>query len=286
MHKSSTALLPDKNFLANAMKAFETALARADDAAEVRGVLKSGFNFISDEHLDFLEKEGGIDKLRELYYQVIQFDLLHRTKTSHFITAETFLEEAQKHPDSFAAPNAALHTVRHRSSQTSSIEGALDICTDFLENKGLAGDATLFDMGCGTGKILVTAMDQNGPYRDRFRRAVGIDYYKPILDIAQKNLNSPAIKIDAQKISLVFEDAARYNQFNGTNVVVAYNPFDAVIMKEVERNVRKHAGNALFAYIKPLHGDLFKGKNGWRIVKTVDSPDPDHKISVFAHGFN
>ena len=266
------------------LKDFERALARADEPEKIRGLLQKKFPFITDEYLDFLEKAGGLDKLRELYYQIIKYDLLNNVKTSHFIGEQTFQQLAVDQPQLFAAPEATVHTVRHRSSQTSSVETCLDICTDYLQNKGLGGEATLYDIGCGSGKIIMTAMNQDGRYADIFKRAVGIDYYQPVLDILYDNLRTAKMKLDLNKISLIFANAAEYNSFNGVNAVIAYNPFDEDIMKEVEKNLRYYAGKVIFGYIKPKWKEVFKIK-GWDKVKEVDALDEDHQIAVYARNF-
>lgn len=277
-----------KRLLQRDITLFEASLAHADSTQEVRTLLADQFPFVSQEHLDFLEREGGAEKLRELYYEVIKFDLLHGTKTSHFISAESLQETARTNPELFASTDAALHTVRHRSSQTSSVVDALNICVRSLQNKGLSKKATLFDMGCGTGKILITAMNEKSSpnFSQHFKKAVGVDYHTPFLDIARENLQSPKIKVDPnKKITLSFADAATYEDFNGVNVVVAYNPFDEEIMQRVEKNMRKVGGNVIFAYIKPEHENVFQTEKGWKTIQTVESNDPDRRIKVFERGF-
>lgn len=264
---------------------FESALANADSTGEVRTLISDHFPFVSEEHFDFLEKEGGIEKLRALYFQVLEFDVRYGTKTSHFISAEALREQARVNPASFASADATAHTVRHRSSQTDSIEDALNICVRSLQNKGLSGKATLFDIGCGSGKILMTAMNERGPFFQHFKRAVGIEHNTNFLAIAEQNLNSPNIKLNPDKITLTFADAAQYGDYNGVNVIFMYNPFDAEIMKPVERNIRRQGGSVILAYIKPMQADLFAADN-WKKVQTVESDDPDRRIMVLERGFS
>ncbi|MGB4058569.1 MAG: hypothetical protein WBK77_10865 [Alphaproteobacteria bacterium] len=280
--------------LDKARDGFEEALGEADKDHEIIELYKSNFSFVTAQHLNFLQENGGNEKLRGLYYQVILFDLMHNTKTSHFLTAEHLKELADeqiKNPSKeekkfFSNPETVNHTVRHRSSETSSITSALDIMQQFIQEKGFNGAATFIDIGSGSGKPILIAMGYNR-YRGLFNKACGIDNFLPMKSIAEENLAKTNIGIDKNKVSFIFEDACKFKDYNGTNAVLMYNPFDADSVEKIEKKIRKFAGRTILGYIKPKYPEAFlQEENGWSIHNQTNNEDPDKNILIVTRDFD
>ncbi len=270
------------------------------------------------ELVEFLSNRGdssalGERKLREALIDYIDFDLRYGTNTTQFFSEALFIQLAKDNPTLFANPEQAGHAVRHRPCRTDSVVRGLNRAVDILENSyGIsASNALLTDLGCGTGKVLAAAMSGTGDFSEKgvsfpFKRAVGVDLFRTVVEEAIINLRADALKIglskggdvfdtnpsratlnmkDGRIISLIFGDAATYTDYNGVNVVFMYNPFDADIMEQVERNLRKYGGKALVVYNKPKHEDIFR-RNGWHEEHREMNSDPDKQLVILSHGFS
>ncbi len=260
---------------------YQRILTEADSVEEVSDLLTNTLG-VKKDHIDFLVGLGGIEKLRELYYESIKFDLTYGTKTCAFISESIYKNTAKHHPELFVNPENAEHGVKHRASLTSSIVDGLTIAQRMLRNKGIdTEEASFFDFGTGTGKPVLIA--QHSDFGFGFKKAVGIDYYKEVIHKANENKDLAGLG-DDKKIQFAFDDATHFRDFNGINVAYMYNPFDAEIMKRVELNLRKYAGNTLIIYNKPMHSELFEEKN-WKTVHKGTNNDPDKCITIYSRGF-
>lgn len=271
--------------------------------------------------VEFLAGRGenptyGERKLREALEDYIAFDLKYGTDTTRFFSETVLQTLSLQNPELFADPRQAEHTVRHRPSRTDSVESGLNNAASILRSYGINPDqALLTDLGCGTGKVLCMAMSHTGDFASPlsnpgsasfpFKRAVGVDLFKTVAEIAIENLKSEALKIgitsqedhfengedrvtldmeDGRSVSLVFSDAATYTEYNGVNVIFMYNPFDEEVMEQVERNLRRYGGKALVIYNKPKHEGIFTD-NGWQEEYRESNIDPDKQLVILSHGF-
>ena len=270
------------------LRVHDRAMLDADSVEEAGKYLRT-FG-VTDEHIQFLAGIGGLPKLRELYFQAIRFDLERGTKTTEFIPEAEMQRDAREHPKHFAGPaDSVKDGVKHRPSLTSVIRRGIDSAIEILRDKyGIdPSDASFFDLGTGTGKPLIIA----GQDYD-FAQATGIDYNKPLVSKARKNLRAAGLDTRSD-IRAMFANASEFRRFNGTNVVFMYNPFLKPVMTEVEKNLRKNGGKTIVVYNKPLFEGLFSEKKGWRIEgrftvgdrgeKTFDA---DHELLIVSRGFD
>jgi tRNA G46 methylase TrmB len=129
--------------------------------------LKSFFNEV--KYWSFLYCSGGIFRIRDYLAENVAFDLQYGTNTSGWLETVSFEER----------PKNLNHGVRYRASYTSEVLRALKFaskCIDF-------SSSTFIDMGCGKGKVLMLAA-----LTHNFKEIIGVDYYKPFLDIARFNI--------------------------------------------------------------------------------------------------
>lgn len=284
-------------------QAFEKKLGNADGIAAVAQVIRSRYpeSTISDEHMEFLANLGGEDKLREVYYEVLKFDddcndkhhlpdsRNKLIKTSQFILEEEYQEKAISSPELFADPTCADQGVKHRASLTRSITDGFNHAVRYLRDKGYQPqEISFFDLGTGTGKpLLISQMPEFG---FNFKKAVGVDYYQPLLDRAKINMELAGLQVGSNSdspVQLVFSNAATFKNFNGLNLIYMYNPFQEPVMVEVEKNLRRYAGKSVVIYNKPLHSKIFE-QNGWKKIDAIgdiNTPSDDKTTLLFSHGF-
>ncbi len=263
------------------------AILSADSVEEAGAYLRT--LGVTQKHIDFLSGVGGLPKLREAYFQCIEFDLKHGTQTFKYIHEDEMKLDALLHPEHFARPESVQHGVKHRSSLTNVIKRGIDSAVEILREKyGIdASDASFFDLGTGTGKPLIIAgKDYN------FAFSTGIDYNEPLLEDAKRNLKAAGLD-SLSNIRAIFADAKEFKRFNGTNVVFMYNPFLEPIMKEVEKNLRRNGGKTVVIYNKPLYAKLFSKERGWQQEThfiagdhSEQTFDADHEVMVFSRGFD
>lgn len=268
------------------IEGFEWQLTRAPNAEHAAGLLRDQFH-VDEDHLKFLQDYqfgGGLRKLRYFWYQVLKFDLQYGTQTSSFISESYYKKLAAEHPETLASPDHAAHGVKHRSASTDSIISGFNAAGKILREHGLEpANSTVFDMGCGQGKVLAIAMARGQNFlQNRFGKAVGVDYFQGVIDIARKNMKVPALGIDEKKVNFEFQSAADFNKFNGINVVWMYNPFDRKIVSEVEANLRTSGGSALVIYNKPQHAEVFSEWTKEEEHSRGTNKDPDDHTIIFS----
>lgn len=238
---------------------------------------------ITSEHFEFLKNKGGARKLREFFYEVVLFDLTYGTNTSQFITEKEFHDAARDHPEHFANPDSALHTVRHRSALTRSIEDGFREATKLIETYGFNPEESVaYDVGCGVGKPALIA--SSSKFDCRFKRAVGFDNYIPLLNIAEQN--KKALRIPSKKLEFVNADATRFTDYAATSVLWVYNPFDEEILDEFRKRVEANAKRAVIIYNKPRQAQIFESAANWKRERfQIGHHDPDawteDKVTIF-----
>lgn len=210
------------------------------------------------DHKEFLLDQGGKEKVQDHLKENVAFDEQHGTNTADWLPKDKFAH----HPDNFDKG------VRYRAAATSEVLTALEKVKGLIDTT----DAGYYDMGCGKGKtLLIAGMTQN------FNEVVGVDYYQPFLDIADKNIE----KCHLEDINLHFNDMTKFKDFKDTSVVFMYNPADTEIIDKVRQNIEECSSKAIVIYNKPLHSDVFKD---WCILDHKVSNDPDHETVILGFG--
>jgi 2-polyprenyl-3-methyl-5-hydroxy-6-metoxy-1,4-benzoquinol methylase len=263
------------------LKHVEDMINDLDDAAVIAEILIRDYN-VDKELTDYLIEIGGTGKVREFWHECLKYDLLNGTRTTSYISEDTYKQRAAASPGEFDAPEAAIHGVKHRPSLTSSIVDPFTRAHRLLQRHGLSAEnATVFDLGCGEGKPVLIA--RSGQLGFQFKKAVGIDYYGPVLETARQNAKTMGLT----NVEFKRFNAADFETFNGINVIYMYNPFDESIMRAVAKNIRAKAGTAIVCYTKPLHADCFSSRYGWKqhndlvIGTQSDNPAEQDRHTMF-----
>ena len=88
---------------------------------------------------------------------------------------------------------------------------------------------TFVDIGAGKGRALLLAA------RYGFKRLVGVEFARELVDVAQRNLQAARLAVPA---SVLHEDATRYELPDGPIVQFMYNPFGGKTMAAVAQRTR------------------------------------------------
>jgi SAM-dependent methyltransferase len=115
------------------------------------------------------------------------------------------------------------------------------------------------DIGCGKGAAMLTMLHYP------FRRVDGVDISPKLLEIARRNLSI----CKAPNSSLFCSNAAEFRNLDDYTWFYMYNPFPAVILKQVLGNItdslRRAERRVAIIYNNPVHGFLIE-EAGFRKV--------------------
>lgn len=240
---------------------------------------------VKSEHVDFILRIGkdtgfGADqKLRQLYWEVLHFDLKHGTRTSDFISEDLYRELAESNPETFANTENVRYGVKHRSSLTSVVRAVFNQATNILRDHGINPEDThVVDLGCGTAKPSIIARTEF-----TFGEVVGVDYFNDVLELAKSNRQTMGLSYRRDRFSLEFADASDFRGYRDPTVVYMYNPFGQEVMQGVEENLRRRGLKVVVGYNKPLCREIFSSDNGWNVEAEHLSPnDPDQAYVIFS----
>lgn len=117
-------------------------------------------------------------------------------------------------------------------------------------------DFVFIDFGSGKGKCLLMASEYP------FRKAVGVEFSKELVEIAQRNLRSYRSGLrKCRDVEILACDATEYALPEEPSLYYFYNPFNAAIMRRVLDNIRtsieSHPRQVYLLYYNPVHRDVF-----------------------------
>tara|TARA_B100001989_G_scaffold252648_1_gene235477 strand:+ start:2281 stop:2946 length:666 start_codon:yes stop_codon:yes gene_type:complete len=207
------------------------------------------------KHYSFLFHQGGIKKILDHAKENLFYDVKYGTDTSSWLEKYDFQN----------IPNLE-HGVRYRASATSEARYGLNQASKYINLK----DANFYDLGCGKGKVLCIAS-----LCYDFKKIIGIDYYKPLLDHAANNLRHFRIN---DTVELHNMDMSLFTDYSPETVIYLYNPANDIILEKVRDNLEKATSRTVVIYNKPIHKSVFKN---WKLVAQKREKDPDHNTSIF-----
>jgi SAM-dependent methyltransferase len=115
------------------------------------------------------------------------------------------------------------------------------------------------DIGCGKGRALCVAAHHG------YEKVTGVDFSEAFCIEAKKNLESTRQQFPGLKFSVIENEASLNTIPLDVDCIFLFNPFDAVIMKRVIRNITTSLKlcprNLNVAYANPLHKQLFLEQN-------------------------
>ncbi len=202
------------------------------------------------------------------FRQVHLFDLVNRTDTSARLLKEGYASDSP----------AVGHAYEYWVSWTA------DITTWFAKSREVLGDegfssATFVDLGCGKGKVLITWARLCR--RDRIvQPIVGLEFYRPLADIAEANLRRvgiPEAEVHCTDV-LAFDFAV----LRAPLILWCFSPFDAWAFDALA--TRLTGTPNLVVYTNPEHLDVLLsrgyrqvgagvGANGRSAVALLASPE-------------
>lgn len=172
-----------------------------------------------------MKKARGLKLPIQYFFQNHLFDIVRGTDT-HFRLEK---QDYEKQPEAFDSG------VLYMSSVTKEVKAALQRVKKHSGEQFF--DFQFFDLGCGKGKTMMVYVEQAG--KAALHKAVGIDYYQPLVQIAEKNLKLR----DLEGKALAAHDDARHFLNYATSsklIVYLYNPFGREIVSEVLESCKKH----------------------------------------------
>lgn len=206
----------------------------------------TGTNFGIKDYWRMLIKRG--PKLPFYYFlNAHLFDIIYKTDTHAWLPKEEHI----------LTPENFEHGVLYMSSWTSEIKYTFNKVITLIEHPN---DYTFLDIGCGKGKV-VLVWNQLLQLYGINQKVVGIDYYKPFINIAERNHNKifsnigNFLEADATKLS--------YDQFGKNLIVYLYNPFNETILKSVISALSNY--NTFIIYNNPVHSKTIE-HNGFHII--------------------
>ena len=123
------------------------------------------------------------------------------------------------------------------------------------------------DVGCGKGRACIYAAKEFP-----FRRVVGVDFSKPLVEIADRN----KLKAGLPNVSFVHADATRWQLPPGKTLVLLFNPFDASVLERfVRANLTSFSEEgSLMLYVADIHRSILPAlgfETVYRSARTVRS---------------
>jgi SAM-dependent methyltransferase len=210
-----------------------------------------------------MAKAKGIRLPVQYFFQNHLFDLKNGTDT-HFRLEKKDYKEQPKGFDS---------GILYMSSVTKEVKMALGFVQ---KNAGqLFPEYQFFDLGCGKGKsILIYAIHYG---KIALHRAVGIEYYQPLAEIANKNLS--LIK-NSEKAIVFHDDARNYRKHLNSNklIIYLYNPFSADILADVLQSCIKQ--DVYIIYTDPAHRETVLN-NGFKQLFSKKGHYPNRNTDIY-----
>jgi SAM-dependent methyltransferase len=146
-------------------------------------------------------------------------------------------------------PDLAAHSSPYGGSQPSIVRRCLATLPDPAEY-------TFVDLGCGKGRPLLVASEFP------FQRVVGVEIAPRLAEIARQNAATLSRQRGRQvSIEVQVGDATTTAAPAVRVVYFLYNPFDAVLIGGVARNIAAQLGerleHAFIVYYNPVHAQVF-----------------------------
>lgn len=190
------------------------------------------------------------------------FDLINKTDTHHRLEKSNYLQK----------PNSFNEGVLYMSCPTVEIKNHLYFLLKKLNE--VFYEYQFIDLGCGKGKAIIVYSKLFG---DKVKyKPIGIEYYKPLVNIAFNNMKILNRKNEA---SFYHDDAGNFCNYTNTKkiIIFLYNPFGK---KTLENVLKKLLGykSVFIIYVDPVFDKLIRDydfsllseKKGWlpnRFVK-------------------
>jgi SAM-dependent methyltransferase len=139
-------------------------------------------------------------------------------------------------------------------------------------------DFTFVDVGCGKGKTLIV-WNQQLKLKKIKQKSLGIEYYKPLLDVAKRNFLKLKIKnvilLNKNILNIKFKKKKKY-------IFYLYNPFNKIILINFIRNLKNI--NFILIYNNPVHHFILLKKFNLKIMyKKNNNKYPNLRTIIYSN---
>lgn len=149
-----------------------------------------------------------------------------------------------------------IHGTRYSPSPENAVRWSIENCGMPLE------DTTFVDIGAGKGRALIVALAYP------FRKIVGIEYSSELARICRRNIDNVG---DTDRCEVITQDAVEYDFPGGNLLVFLYNPFDAVVLRQVLTKLSMLEAKVRIAQLGPGH-EVIRTCGFSRIICSGDGP--------------
>jgi 16S rRNA G966 N2-methylase RsmD len=131
------------------------------------------------------------------------------------------------------------------------------------------------DLGCGKGKSIIIYSRIYGSLESNI--ALGLDYYEPLIDIANNNIKKLNLEKNAKAI---FEDARNYEKHLTSNNIIMflYNPFGEDILNDVIKTSKNI--NIYIIYVDPMYSKNIE-EAGYKLISGEIGNFPNTTVKIF-----
>lgn len=126
----------------------------------------------------------------------------------------------------------------------------------------------LVDIGCGMGRAMAVAAHYD------FKKITGIDLSEKLCIAAAKNMQVVKKHHPEVAIKVMMQDAFYYEIPDDADCIFLFNPFDAVVLKQVLKNIdtsrRSHRRKIFLVYLSSQYDDILSAsgyKKIWHFEK-------------------
>lgn len=199
----------------------------------------------------------------QYFFQNHLFDIILSTDTHFRLEKEDYKEQTKGFESG----------VLYMSSVTREVKNSLSKIKRTLGNRFY--DFQYFDLGCGKGKTVII---YSKLYRKKARhKAIGIDYYKPLIDIANNNFRITGV---SETSLAIYGDARQFKKHvTSRNLILyLYNPFGEDILRDVLESCKEN--EVYLIYSDPANQKLVEDM-GFNLLYSKKGNYPNTTISIF-----
>lgn len=139
----------------------------------------------------------------------------------------------------------------------------------------IAPEDAILDYGCGKGGILISLS------KYPFSKIGGVEISPELVRIAQENIR----KLGIGNVAIECCDAAEYRQLDEYNYFYFFDPFPAVVMQDVLRNIEesleRSPRKATIIYLNPFCHELIESRGVFAKIREL--PHFEHDCFVYAN---
>ena len=222
-------------------------------------IQKNNFNFF--DYIRMFKKRGF--RLPLYYFKDVHlFDIINGTDTHTWLPKN----EYENKPKNFE------NGILYMASWNSEIKKIYRVLNNL---NCLNKPYSFIDVGCGKGKVCILWKLINKK-SNKTSRIIGIDYYKPLIEIAKNNF----YKVLQNEGEFYHADATSFDFFKfGDNVIFyLYNPFDKKILDKFLKTLRNK--NIHIIYTNHKYEEIFN-KNKYNLIYCKNGWHPNCSTRIY-----